>query len=131
MSGSELEERIADLIRGFFRGKLLREPRSVEVRSASNLLLVRVKGFLDQADRMAVQGPADPRTIERSHRRQLAQVAPLIRAGIGTRGHLDLPDFQILLDLPGDTCVFIWTVRQGESAGTGAEIDARTRGVDQ
>jgi len=114
MNCQELERCVANLTRDFFRAKLRLQPESVEVLATKNLLLVRVKGFLRQADRAMMKRSGFQHTIEDFYLRLFDQLTPLIQSGIGARGGLDLLDFETLLNLPRDRCVFVWSLRVAE-----------------
>ena len=117
MNRQELERCVANLTRDFFRAKLRLQPESLEVLATRDLLLVRVKGFLRQADRAMMKRSSFQRAIEDSYVRVFDQLTPLIQAGIGARGGLDLLDFETLLNLPRDRCVFVWSLRVAEGGG--------------
>ena len=117
MNRQELEGCVANLTRDFFRAKLRLQPESLEVLATRNLLLVRVKGFLRQADRAMMKRSSSQRAVEGFYVRVFDQLTPLIQAGIGARGGLDLLDFETLLNFPHDRCVFVWSLRVAEGGG--------------
>jgi uncharacterized protein YbcI len=109
----ELKQRISELTRGFFRGKLRLTPQSVEVGDMEDTLVVRVKGFLAPAERAMADQPNDRSAIEDYYLRLFDQIAPLMRTGVAEAG--PLVKFQTLLDLARDECVFILTLgKEGE-----------------
>jgi len=116
MNRQELERCVANLTRDFFRAKLCLQPESLEVLVTKNLLLIRVKGFLRQADRAMMKRSSFRRPIEDFYIRVFDQLTPLIQAGIGVPGGLDLLDFQTLLNVPRDRCVFVWSLRVAEGS---------------
>lgn len=117
MNRQELERSVANLTREFLRAKLRLQPEALEVLATKNLLLVRVKGFLRQADRAMMKRSSSRRALEDSYGRVFDQLTPLIQSGIGARGGLDLVDFETIVNLPRDRCVFVWSLRVAEGGG--------------
>jgi len=103
----EVHRRLSEVTKGFFRGKLRQNPRSVEVGEVGDTLIVRVKGFLSQSERAMLDQAGDREAIENYYLRLFDQIAPLMRTGVGEAS--PLVRFQTLLDLPRDECVFILT----------------------
>lgn len=105
MQRDDVGQRLRELILQFFHAKLRLTPRSVEVRDEGGLLTVRVRGFSAPAERRMIAHPKERLAMEDYYLRLFDQLPPLLKAGIGKAGPLG--NFQILLDLKGDECVFM------------------------
>ena len=87
------------------------------MRAVERLFVVRVQGFLGPADKLCMERATAQRDLEHRYARLFGHMSPLIGAGIGTNG-AGLLDFQTILDLRNDKCVFVWTLieRPGPSS---------------
>jgi uncharacterized protein YbcI len=111
MNHQQLEQSVGNLAREFFRAKLGRVPKSLEVRAVERLLIVRIEGFLSPADKMSMERATAQRDLEHRYARLFGHMSPLVEAGMGTNGASPL-DFQTILDLRNDKCVFVWTLME-------------------
>lgn len=107
MGRQEAEQRITDVTARFFRSTLSRSPGSVEVRLHHELLVVRVRGFLASTEPVLVESPGKRLAVEDHYARLFAQFGPLLRAGVREAAGREALEFQILLSLPEDECLFI------------------------
>lgn len=117
MDAKDLERRIGELSRGFVRGKLGCCPQGVEVRIQGDLLVVRVRGFLEWTEHALVEPPRDRPAVEDSYLRLFEQIAPLLRAGIREATGRSVLEVQVLLNLPAGECLLLLTLRPENTEG--------------
>lgn len=117
MDPKDLERRIGELSRGFVRGKLGRCPQGVEVRIQRDLLVVRVRGFLEWTEHALVESPRDRPAVEDYYLRLFEQIAPLLRAGIREATGRSVLEVQVLLNLPAGECLLLLTLRRENTEG--------------
>jgi len=112
-----MERQVAELTREFFQAKLRLTPQSVEVRAKADLLVVSVRGFLAPAERAMMDSPETRSPIEEYYRRLFDQLGPLLRAGVREAAGCSLLEFQTLLNLSEDECLFVLTMRHQNTEG--------------
>ncbi len=112
-----MERRVAELTREFFQAKLRLTPQSVEVRTKADLLVVSVRGFLAPAERVMMDSPETRFSMEEYYRRLFDQLEPLLRAGVREAAGCSLLEFQTLLNLSEDECLFVLTMRSQNIEG--------------
>ena len=117
MDRQEIEQRIGELTRDYLRGKRGRCPRNVEVRIEGDLLVVRIRGFLEWTEHAAMESTTDRPSVEEHYLRLFEQIAPLLRAGIREATGRAVLELRILLNLSEDECVLRSTVRRENTEG--------------
>ena len=88
------------------------------MRAVERLSVVRVKGFLGPADKLCMERATAQRDLAHRCERLIGHMCSLVEAGIGANGEVGLLDFQTILDLRNNKCVFVWTLieRPGSSS---------------
>lgn len=105
-----LEQRVADIARDFFQSKLGIKPEGIEVLQQAELIVLRIRGFLAQAEAAMVEREKDREILTTYYERIFENLYPLLRVVIQEACQRPMVDRRTVLDLSRDECVYFLTL---------------------
>ncbi|MEE9154267.1 MAG: Na-translocating system protein MpsC family protein [candidate division NC10 bacterium] len=105
-----LEQRVADIARDFFQSKLGIKPEGIEVLQQAELIVLRIRGFLAQAEAAMVEREKDREILTTYYERIFENLYPLLRVVIQEACQRPMVDRRTVLDLSRDECVYLLTL---------------------
>ena len=105
-----LEHRLADIIRGFFQSKLGIKPQEIDVSQQADLIILRMCGFLSQAEAAMVERQKDRQVLTTYYERIVENLYPLLRVVIQEACKRPLVERHAIVDLSRDECIYFLTL---------------------
>jgi len=118
------EQRLTEVTAAFFRSKIGRSPKAVTVlqEARGDLLVIKVEGFLSQAETALSEDRENQRGLDEYYTRILGQFVPVLSQLVKEVEKRPLLGCRTVLDLARDECIYLLTL--GEPAREG--VPART-----
>ncbi|MFQ5883333.1 MAG: Na-translocating system protein MpsC family protein [Candidatus Methylomirabilales bacterium] len=105
-----LEHRLADIARGFFQSKLRIKPQGIEVLQQGELIVLRIRGFLAQAEAAMLGRPKEREVLTTYYERIFESLYPLLRVVIQEACQRPVMDRRVVIDLYRNECVYLLTL---------------------
>ena len=118
------EQRLTEVTAAFFRSKIGRSPKAVTVlqEARGDLLVIKVEGFLSQAETALSEDRENQRGLDEYYTRILGQLSPMLSPLVKEVEKRPLLGCRTVLDLARDECIYLLTLgaqpREGISAHT-------------
>ncbi len=107
-----LEQRLADISRDFFQSKLGVKPKGIEVLQQAQLIVLRIRGFLAQAEVALAGHPKDRKVLTTYYERIFENLYPLLRVVIQGACQRPVIERHAVIDLSRNDCVYILTLAE-------------------
>ncbi len=105
-----LEQRLADIARDFLCSKRRIEPQRVEVLQQAELIVLRIGGFLAQAEAAMVGRWKHRQVLTTYFERIFENLYPLLRVVIQEACQRSVVDRHVVIDLSRNECVYFLTL---------------------
>ena len=112
---SSFEDRLKDIVRGFFRSKLGIRPLGIEVLQQEDRITIRIRGFLTPAEAVIVGRQKDRQLLTTYYERIVENLYPLLRVVIQDTCKRPLVERRTVIDLSRDECIYLLTLGEQPS----------------
>ena len=111
-----LEQRLADIARDFLCSKRRIKPQRVEVLQQAELIVLRIRGFLAQAEAAMVGRWKHRQVLTTYFERIFENLYPLLRVVIQEACQRPVVERRMVIDLSRNECVYFLTLGEAPAA---------------